>query len=386
MSSESQPGDTVSHSTRDGLPSTARVPARPVQAGLRAWIGVRRADLNIDVEVFLTPGSTLALLGPNGAGKSTIIRSITGLLPLEHGFVELNDRLLDCPDRSIFVPVFERQIGVLFQQDLLLEHLNVTDNVAFGLRSQGKGRREARKEAESWLDRLSISHLAGSNPTALSGGQSRRVAIARALAGSPQLIILDEPFAGLDATAKGKLVRVLREHLDQIAVPILLVVHDPYEAEALADWVAVVQDGSISQQGKPASLRRAPESKYVADLVGTNLIMGHAKLGVVAVSGASISLAIVDRNVAGPVAVTVPPTGISLYREQPAGSPRNSWKANVSELHPVGHIVRVFLDEPIPICADVTRAAVEDLGIHPGQRLWVSLKATGMAVTRTQAT
>src|SRR5690606_26195742 len=150
------------------------------------------------------------------------------------------------------------------------------ENVAFGPRSRGASRRQARAVAGQWLDRLGVSALAGRRPHELSGGQAQRVALARALAADPQLLLLDEPLAALDVGTRPTVRADLRRHLASYQGCTLLVTHDPLEALVLGNRIVVIQDGRIVQEGTPDDVARHPRTDYVARLVGLNLLTGHA--------------------------------------------------------------------------------------------------------------
>ena len=171
--------------------------------GLRARIVVRRSDAFVlDVDLTIDPGSTTALLGPNGSGKSTTVDALAGILPLDAGRIELAGRVVDDPGSGVFVPSEDRRLGVVFQRGLLFDHLDVTANIAFGPRSSGRPRKEADAIARRWIDTLDLGELAHRLPGELSGGQAQRVALARALATEPDLLMLDEPLAALDAATR----------------------------------------------------------------------------------------------------------------------------------------------------------------------------------------
>lgn len=223
--------------------------------GLDAHLVARRGAFTLDLRLAVAPGEVVALVGPNGAGKSTVLRALAGLAPLDSGVVRLGDRTLDGPGSH--VPPERRGCGVVFQDHLLVEHLTARENVAFGLRARGIRAARARTVADGWLDRLRMSEFAGARAGTLSGGQAQRVALARALASEPDLLLLDEPFAALDAHTRQHVRKVLRAHLATVPRPVVLVTHDPGDAAELADRVVVLADGRAVREGRPEDLARS---------------------------------------------------------------------------------------------------------------------------------
>ncbi|MCA1692264.1 MAG: ABC transporter ATP-binding protein, partial [Actinobacteria bacterium] len=297
-------------------------------AGLQAAMALTRGDLRLDVELSLGPDETVALLGPNGAGKTTLLRALAGLQPLQRGRVVLHGEVLEDTALGVRRPAEERPVGVVFQDYLLFPHLSALENVAFGLRSRGMGKAEARRQAIDWLERVGLGDHAARRPGALSGGQAQRVALARALAASPHLLLLDEPLSALDAPTRLEVRRDLRRHLASFEGVRLLVTHDPLEAMVLADLLVVLEEGRVVQAGSVAEVSARPRSRYVADLVGVNLYRGRAKGATVSV-GAGHSLHVAE-SVAGDVFALVHPRAVALHRSEPHGTPRNVW-AGVAE-------------------------------------------------------
>jgi molybdate transport system ATP-binding protein len=341
---------------------------------LDADLHVVRDRFRLDVHLQVRTGEVVALLGPNGAGKSTVLSCLAGLLPLDAGRVRLGEDVHDEPAAGAFVPPQSRGVGVVFQDYLLFPHLSALENVAFGLRSAGRRRREARREAGAWLQRMRLEDLAGARPSALSGGQAQRVALARALAPGPRLLLLDEPLAALDAGARALVRAELRRHLRDFPGCALLVTHDPLDAMVLADRVVVVEQGRVVQTGPPAQVARVPRTAYVAGLVGLNLYRGVARSGRAALDGGGELQAAGAPD--GPVLLTFPPSAVSLHRSRPEGSARNAWPGLVSGVEHHGASVRVAVDAQPPVLADVTTAAVAELDLVPGQEVWASVKAT----------
>ena len=348
-------------------------------SGLDARLVLRRTSgFTLDLAFRVDPGTTVALLGPNGAGKSTSVWALTGTAPIDDGRVVLDGRVLDDPAAGVFVPPEERQMAAVFQDGLLFPHLDVAANVAFAARAAAGSRREAARVAAEWLERLGVDHLAESRPDQLSGGQAQRVGLARALAARPRLLLLDEPLSALDVGARARVRRVLQEHLAAFAGPRVLITHDPAEAALLADEVVVIEDGSVSQSGPPAEILRAPRTRYAADLAGVNLIAGAAASGMVETGGPVIHSA--EPAADGPVLLTIHPRAVSLYPAQPEGSPRNTWSSPVASIERLGESCRVQFDEPLPLTAEITAAALAALGLQPGTRVWISIKATEVGV------
>ena len=333
----------------------------------------------LDVQLHLPAGRTTALVGPNGAGKSTLLAALAGLVPVDEGRVVVGGEVVDDPTAGVFVPPPARRIGVVFQDGLLFDHLDVRANVAFGPRSRGTPRANAELAATTLLDELGVGELADRMPATLSGGQAQRVALARALATRPRLLLLDEPMSALDVRGRAALRRALATHLARLDAPRLLVTHDPVEAFLLGDLVAVLEDGRVTQHGTPDEIRERPLTTYAAELVGTNLLRGVAADGVVAVGEAEVVVA--DREVAGPVLLAVHPHAISLSRTAPDGSQRNVWTTTVARVERLGDRCRVTVENPLPVTAEVTPAAVTELALAPGVTVHCAVKATEVTVT-----
>jgi len=337
--------------------------------------GVVELDaFRLELALTAEPRAVLAVLGPNGAGKSTLLRLVSGLLPLNAGTVRIGADVVDDPSRAVFVPPQERRVGVVFQDHRLFPHLRVLDNVAFGPRSRGVPRPDARAAAAEWLERLGLAELAARRPRQLSGGQAQRVALARALASEPAALLLDEPLAALDVQTRAEVQGELREHLREFAGPTLLVTHDPIEALLLAGRILVLERGRVVQEGSPAEITSRPLTPYVARLVGMNLYEGRSAGAAVALDGGG-HLVAADAP-PGRVLVAVRPSAITVHTEQPHGtSARNAWPGRVAGLAPLGDRVRVSVSGAPAATVDVTAAAVAELALAPGAPVWLPAKA-----------
>lgn len=247
---------------RDGVPVTPGIDGLEL-----ARVVARRGTFQLEASLAVAPGQITCLLGPNGSGKTTLLRAVAGLLPIDDGTILMGGDTFDEGPTGHFVEPANRAVGFVFQDYRLFPHLDVIDNVAFGLSAFGHSEREARERAEQWLARLGVGRLARLKPRQLSGGQAQRVALARALAPEPRLLLLDEPLAALDIRTRAQMQSELLAHLRAFAGPCLMVTHDPEEAWSFADRIAVIEDGSIVQAGTPADLAAAPASDYVSHLV-----------------------------------------------------------------------------------------------------------------------
>ena len=342
---------------------------------LRFAAAVVRGEFRLDAHVTAAPGEVVALLGPNGAGKTTLLRAVAGLLTVGSGTITLDDEVFDDPARARFVAPEHRRIGVVFQEHRLFPHLRVVDNVAFGLRSQGIRRTDARAAASDWLGRLGLAELSRHRPQQLSGGQAQRVALARALACEPRALLLDEPLAALDVQTRAEVQGELREHLAAFPGPTLLVTHDPIEALLLATRLVVLERGTVVQQGSPAEITSRPVTPYVARLVGVNLYSGTGRRGVVALDGGGVLT--VSDAADGAVLVAVRPSALTVHTEAPDhSSARNTWTGVIGALAPLGDRIRVTVQGPQPMLVDVTASAVAELGLTPGRLVWLTAKAT----------
>ncbi len=350
-----------------------------VSGGLEATLVVGRSEsFRLDIRLSVPAGRTAALLGPNGAGKSTAVAALAGILPLEAGRIALGGVVLDDPAAGVLVPAERRRVGVVFQDYLLFPHLGVLENVAFGPRSRGMGRAEARGRARMWIERLELTGLEERRPRDLSGGQAQRVALARTLATEPDLLLLDEPLGALDVTTRSEVRRMLAAHLREFDGPRLLITHDPAEAFLLADEIHIVEDGRVTQTGTADDIRLRPRTRYAADLGGTNLLGGTARGGEVD-TGMHV-LHVADHEIEGPVLITIRPTAISLHPTRPGGSFRNSWPTRVERVERLGHRVRLLTGAPLPLTVEVTDEAREELGLAPGSEVWVAMKATEIGI------
>ncbi len=319
------------------------------------------AGLDVDLQVpgriratfTADPGEVIALVGPNGAGKSTLLQALAGL-------VDATGRAASGGREILTLDTRHRRIGLVFQDRWLFPHLSALENVAYAPRAQGVPRAEARLRARAWLDRFGIGDLAARLPGQLSGGQAQRVSLARALASEPDLLMLDEPFTGMDAGVATSLRIELARHLADFGGVTLLVTHDPMDALTMAERVLVLEQGRIVQDDNPARVTSAPGTAHVARLLGLNVVSDGADL------------------------LTFGPEAVAVQLDMPHGSPRHRWFGEVAALSPYGAVLRVLVRTEVgDLIADVTPDAGMELGLTAGRGLWLAVKET--AVRRTPA-
>ncbi|WP_309338475.1 ABC transporter permease [Actinomyces oris] len=359
-------------------------------------------DVVVDLEV--EAGRTTALIGPNGSGKSTVCSVVAGLLDAENGQVVLGGRVLDGPGG--FVRAGRRQVALLSQEPGVFTHMSVLGNVVFALRCQGVSRAEATRRARAELAAVGADHLASRPGGALSGGQAARVALARALATGPRLLVLDEPMAALDVTARQEMRRLVARRCAEEGLTLLLVTHDVLDLTALAEDVVVLDRGRVVEQGPTARILSAPRSDFVAHLTGTAVLTGvidgdaeapglrlpsgqvvHGRPREDAADGHVGEQVHRDSHdevlrPGAPGIALVPPDAVALYRQAPHGSPRNILTGRVTGLERSGALVsvRLELEEGQRLSAAVTAGAVAELGITEGREVCCVIKAVQVRI------
>ena len=378
-----------------------RIPESPRGGGrgqdLQVAFELPERDVVVDLEV--EAGRTTALIGPNGSGKSTVCSVVAGLLDAENGQVVLGGRVLDGPGG--FVRAGRRQVALLSQEPGVFAHMSVLGNVVFALRCQGVSRAEATRRARAELAAVGADHLASRPGGALSGGQAARVALARALATGPRLLVLDEPMAALDVTARQEMRRLVARRCAEEGLTLLLVTHDVLDLTALAEDVVVLDRGRVVEQGPTARVLSAPRSDFVAHLTGTAVLTGVVD-GDAEAPGLRLPSGQVvhgrpredatDGHVGeqghrddhdevlhpgAPGIALVPPDAVALYRQAPHGSPRNVLTGRVTGLERSGALVsvRLELEEGQRLSAAVTAGAMAELGITEGREVCCVIKA-----------
>ncbi len=320
----------------------------------------RLRDFTLDVSLEVGT-ETLALIGYSGCGKSTMLRLLAGLLDPDKGCIELDGRVLLDTETGRSVPPEKRNVGYLVQSYALFPHLSVADNAAYGIRRLDKGERARR--VEDALDLVGIRHLAEATPGNLSGGEQQRVALARAMARHPGFLLLDEPLSALDVTTRTRVRSELREILESLAIPTIVVTHDYEDARILGNKIAVMESGKILQAGTAQEVSRYPANTFVAAFTETNL----APVG----NG--------DRR-----QVAFDPWRVTVARE-PAGE-EYEWRGRVRDIASMGAFTRLTLegDEVSSLLADIPGSSdLEDCDFDVGDTVFAHVSPNDIRTVRT---
>ncbi len=314
----------------------------------------------------------LVLLGPVGAGKTTLLNIIAGLVPYR-GSVLFDGRTIDA------VPVAQRQIGYLFQNLLLFPHLTVEENVVYGLKVRSAPAGKIGQRKDFLMEFFGLEDLARRYPPDLSGGEKQRVALARALGPEPEVLLLDEPFSNLDYKTTKYLRLELKRLQRELKITTVYVTHDQFEAEELADSIAVLHQGRLVQAGTAEEIFFHPADDAVADFIGrpnildcqNSRVLGGGLVEVVC-SGARI----VVPHHGGPIRkIAVFPRDIYVSPEQPPGPEINRFPARITKIRPAGSLVALTLKlGENTLVSEVPRALFDTLGVEEGSAVFLILK------------
>jgi len=355
--------------------------------GLRRRYGRR---LVVDVDALeVGRGEVLAVLGPNGAGKSTLFRLLLLVEAADEGRNLLDGREARPGDREA-----RHRLAGVFQRPYLFTG-TVADNVEYGLRARGLGRREREVRVAELLTLLGIESLAHAPVNELSGGEAQRVALARARAPMPELLLFDEPTANLDVTARRRFREDLARMIRTQAGAAILITHDPADAFALADRIAVMEESRIIQTGTPEEIVLSPATPFVAAVTGAELLggwrvvaceEGRVTVELEGARGPGLRLAGIAPDVAPlppgtPVTVAYRPEEVALALPDAAEvGACNRVPARVAALVPAGGLVRVRLEGDVDLTALVPRHGVEALGLEPGREVVARLETSALRV------
>jgi sulfate transport system ATP-binding protein len=322
----------------------------------------------VDEVSFEVPsGQLVALLGPSGSGKSTILRVIAGLEPSDSGTVELTG------EDATHLPAQQRGVGFVFQHYALFRHMNVRQNIAFGLEILKLPKHEIESRVAELLELVQLTGYAGRYPSQLSGGQRQRVALARALAPRPKVLLLDEPFGALDSRVRDELRSWLRKLHDEVHVTSLFVTHDQQEAFEVSDQIVVLNKGKIEQMGPPQELYEHPASPFVTSFLGAVNVLNVETVLNMDLLGEERPLPLDLPGPEGPVSVYVRPHDLDINRHR---NGRPAWPARIGRLTPLGGTVRLelTLHDGTGLQVLLTRERAMELALSAGEEVFVSPK------------
>jgi putative spermidine/putrescine transport system ATP-binding protein/spermidine/putrescine transport system ATP-binding protein len=366
---------TTKFSSRDFAAGAVALRLRELTRVFRETRAVDRLNLAIE------PGSMVALLGPSGCGKTTTLRMVAGLIEPSAGEIFLDDRPISR------LPAHRRNIGMLFQNYALFPHMNVADNVAFGLEARGIARDARAARVAAALQLVQLGDYGMRMPAQLSGGQQQRVALARALVIQPTLLLLDEPLGALDKSLRQEMQVELRGLQRRLGITTVMVTHDQDEALTMADRIAIMRDGQLEQTGSPAEVYQRPASRFVASFLGAaNFFHGRVdrvaegSARIAADGGATLTVA-VARPLGSPVTVALRPEAITVEPlidplagddGDNAPAPPNSVAAVVEQIVYHGFVSHLYLrlpnGEPL-IAYQQNQGAAASLSLVPGMRV-----------------
>lgn len=338
----------------------------------------------LDVEFEAPPGFTI-LFGASGSGKTTTLKSISGIVRPDAGRITIDEEVLFDSERRIDLPIRARGVGYVLQDLALFPHLTARANVEFGM--SRLSHLDRRQRAETMMEALRISHIAGRKPREVSGGEAQRIALARALSCKPQILLLDEPLSAIDEATKLGIISDLKSLNREMRLPILYVTHNREEAVSLGERVIVFERGRVVARGLPIEVFGAPITASVARLTGVeNIFAGR----IVAKSEEGGTMTVDISDGAGSCRVDVPfgneaqgesvtvavPSGdILLATEEPRSTTlRNRLTGRITAIEERVNRTVVSVRAGVTWNASVTRQAVKELGLSEGQEVWLAFK------------
>ncbi len=337
-------------------------------------------------------GELFTLLGPSGCGKTTTLRAIAGLDMPDSGRIAVADRVLfereGTSGRATNVPANQRGLGMVFQSYAIWPHMTVFDNVAFPLQVRSRATRpsaaQIRERVERVLTTMELDHLADRQATKLSGGQQQRLALARALVIEPPLLLLDEPLSNLDAKLRESLRFELKRLQRELGITSIYVTHDQVEALALSSKIAVMSNGTVMQLGRPRDIYENPNSRFVAEFIGTsNFITGT----VASVDGESVTVETTEGrlrvrstaavSVGSDAIVSIRPEAVALSVSSASGTAPNEWSGQV--------VTRAFLGDSVDHVVQVGKVEIRnrsnpDTSIEPGTQVSLRMDPDKLAL------
>lgn len=320
----------------------------------------------------------ITIIGPTGSGKTLLIETVAGFYRPASGRILLNN--IDITE----FPPEKRGMSIVYQDYMLFPHMNIYDNIAYGLRKKTRDKNEIKREVEHISEVLRISHLLYRMPLTLSGGEQQRVAIARALVVKPKLLLMDEPFSALDVKTKEDIRSLVKKAVREYEATVLHITHDFEDVFTLANKVIVMKNGMLLQTGSPEDVFSRPVENFVADFVGTNVldcrVMGSMQNLTVLKCG-EVTIYTADKA-EGRVKVSVRPEEIIVSANPIKTSARNMFKGSIIEMSKRGQMIWLFINAGIMLKVVITPSSAEALGISEKKEVYVMFKAAAVKVIK----
>ncbi len=332
-----------------------------------------------DINLTVNKGDYYIILGKSGSGKTILLETIAGILSADKGEIWLNNK--DIAHSKIQ----ERKVGLVFQDYAVFPHKTVFQNIAYALRKK-KTRRALKDEVHELARRTGVEHLLHRYPDSLSGGEVQRTVLARALALEPEILLLDEPLTSLDVQYKKELQALLRK-LNEEGQTIIHVTHDYEEALALANRVAVMNDGEVVQEGEVHEVFRNPRNKFIADFVG---IRNFFVADIEPLPDSSYIKAQVSRNISfyttGTVSreekkvVIIDASGIIISEYQIKSTALNNFSGVIKDVIPIVQGLEIIVDIGVDMAVIITEESYQRLSLSKGRTVWISFKASSVHI------
>ena len=356
-------------------------------------INIARSAFELKLELQLPAQGITAIFGPSGSGKTTLLRVVAGLEKNPKGLIQIGENIWQDTKQGIYVPTWQRPLGYVFQESSLLPHLSVAENLNFGLKrvlkSANSALAAANKALQASIELLGIGGLLQRMPDELSGGERQRVAIARAIAMQPQLLLMDEPLASLDAARRQEIFPWLARLRDELKMPMLYVTHSAEEVTRLADHLLVLDRGQAKAQGPVNQVLTQVVNPVVVGEDAGALIAGHIgavdaqwHLSRVDFEGGSVWMRDEGLTVGKAVRIRILARDVSLATSEPQNtSIQNQFRASIQSITPDPHpsqVMVVLKCGAEEVLARVTKRAVNELALQVGMPVWAQVKSVAL--------
>jgi molybdate/tungstate transport system ATP-binding protein len=328
-----------------------------------------------DVTLEINENEYFVFLGPSGSGKTMLLELIAGMWAPDAGKIYINNQ--DVTN----LPSEKRGVGFVYQNYMLFPHKTVFENIAFGLNIRKVDKKEIKQKVGELMELFGISHLAHRLPRTLSGGEQQRTALARALIIRPKVLLMDEPLSALDRITREELIREFKKIHEEFEITIIQVTHNFDEALQLAERIAIIKKGTVSQVGTTDEVFRRPKDEFVADFVGTeNIIRGVATDGEENLTSVDTGNIVVEsiEHKTGDVHFTIRPEAITVSTTRITTSARNEFKGKLTEIYDLGTIIKLTVDVGEQFVLILTRQSFDDLELNIGKEVFISFKATAV--------